>query len=155
MCQADQGHHQVDLDPGIQVDLVNLVNLVNLGPGSGCTKWARRTKVTTKWTWTSGSGLTRMIRPTRSTRATWVLVPGGRFRVSQVDQADQGDQVGLDAGIQVDQVGQVNLGPSSGWNRWTERTWVTKWTWALRSRLTRLRLTGFNRSFPPHVAPFL
>ena len=31
-----------------QVDQVDLVNLVNLGPGSRWTKWARRTKVTTK-----------------------------------------------------------------------------------------------------------
>ena len=68
MGQADQGDHQVDLDPGIQVDqvdqvdLVNLVNLGQLGSWFQVDQVGQRTRVTTKWTWTPGS---------------WVLVPGG------------------------------------------------------------------------------
>ena len=59
MDQADQGD-QVDLDPRIQVDQVDLVFQVNLDPGSGWTKWARRTRVTTKLPWAQGSRLTRL-----------------------------------------------------------------------------------------------
>ena len=73
MDQADQGDH-VDPDPGIQVDQVNLVNLgphvlvnhVYRGRGS---KWVMQTKVT-RWTWTPGSGLTRLTMLTWLTRST-------------------------------------------------------------------------------------
>ena len=52
-----------------------------------------------------------------------------------MDQADQGDQVDLDPGIQVDQVdlvNLVNLGPGSKSTRVATRTWTPG------SRLTKL-----------------
>ena len=48
---------QVDPDPKIQFDQVDLVNLVNLGPGSKSTRVATRT-------WTPGSRLTKLTKLT-------------------------------------------------------------------------------------------